>query len=288
MPVATPVDSTWRLIFDDEFVGPSLRADRWGANWLGAAGAITKPVNAAETAAYDPAQVSVSGGLLHLTAIAKSVAVAGKTYANRSGLVHTDDHFRFTYGYAEARINCPGIGGKIANWPAFWCDGQNWPADGELDIFEGLSGNAAWHFHSPSGGPGGNATGDFTGWHVYGAFWEPGRVTWLYDGKQVGTLASGITGAPLFLILNNGVGGYGGPPLIPADMQVDYVHVYSPDSRLAAVSPDAGYGGPGDDKSAPPPVSAADAVLTRALGKLADVAVVGRDSSGKRYLDSTP
>ena len=58
--------------------------------------------------------------------------------------------FSFTYGYMEARIWLPGSG-EIADWPAFWADGQNWPTDGENDVLEGLGGQACAHFHNPAG-----------------------------------------------------------------------------------------------------------------------------------------
>lgn len=288
MAVWTPVTSAFKLIFDDEFV--NLDPARWGSNWLGAPGTVTKPINSAELAAYDPVQAVPLNGNLQLSTILRSVTISGKTYSYRSGCVTSK--FQFTYGYLEARIFCPGSGGKIANWPAFWSDGQNWPTDGELDVFEGLSGGASYHFHSPSGGPGGSVVGDFTGWHIYGALWEPGQVTYYYDGKQVGRIAVGITAAPMFLILNYGVGGYGGPVLVPATMLIDYVHVYSSQPNMVAVTPDPGYGGPGDDKTVVlPPVSdtPADQVLKRAVGKgLTEVTVVGELPDGKRYLDSTP
>ena len=82
-----PVDSSWTLTFDEEFNGTSLDTDVWGTNWLGTDGAITKPINSAELAAYDPAQVSVSDGSLHLTAVASPVTVNGTEYDYRSGIV---------------------------------------------------------------------------------------------------------------------------------------------------------------------------------------------------------
>ena len=97
-----------------------------------------------------------------------------------------------------------------------------------MDIMEGLGGGkACWHFHSPSGGPGGCAPGDFTGWHTYGAEWKPGSVTYYYDGKQVGQITTGITSSPMYVILNNGVSTeHGGPTVTPADMMTDYVRVW--------------------------------------------------------------
>jgi len=266
MPVSSPIDSSWKLTFDDEF--NSLNPNHWGTNWLGAAGAITPPINSAEQAAYDPAQVSVSGGYLHLGTDYKNVTVGGKSYDMVGGMVQSNDHFQQTYGYFEARIYLPGSNGNISNWPAFWLDGQNWPKDGELDIMEGLSGKAGWHFHSPSGGPGSTESGDYTGWHTYGALWEPGEVTYYYDGAEVGKITSGITSSPMYLILNHGVSdSIGGPTSVGSDMLVDWVHVYSDAPNAVAVAPEANYNGIGNvadggtpppDPTPPPPASGGD------------------------------
>lgn len=250
--VYTPVDSSYKLTFDEEFNGSSVDTSKWGLNWFGSAGAVTGPIAGGETAAYDPAQATVSGGYLRLKAISSPVTVNGKSYAYRSGMVTSNGKFQQTYGYFEARIFMPGKNGIISNWPAFWTDGQNWPYDGEMDVVEGLSGQAGWHFHSPSGGPGANESGDYTGWHVFAALWEPGVVTYFYDGNQVGKISSGITTSPMYLILNHGVGGAGGPTEIPAEMLVDYVHVYSKDAGAKAVTPQPNYGGPGATGGASP------------------------------------
>ncbi|MEU4498691.1 glycoside hydrolase family 16 protein [Streptomyces sp. NPDC023998] len=227
-PIGIP--GTWRQVFGDEFNGTSLDGSKWNPNWLGCPTCTTKPVNSAELAAYAPSQVSVSGGSLHLKAEKQATTASdGKTYAYRSGLVESNGKAQFTYGAFEARIYTPAASpGVIANWPAFWTDGQNWPEDGEMDVMEGLGGGkACYHFHSPSGGPGGCAPGDFTGWHTYGAEWKSGVVTYYYDGKQVGQITTGITSSPMYVILNNGVSTeHGGPTVTPADMMTDYVRVW--------------------------------------------------------------
>lgn len=221
------IPGTWRQVFADEFDGISLDTTKWNPNWLGCPTCITPPVNDAELAAYAPSQVSVGGGNLHLEAVEQPTTVDGTTYAYRSGLVESHDKAQFTYGAFEARIYTPASGTQIANWPAFWTNGQNTPTDGEMDIMEGLRGSACYHFHSASGSEGGCAPGDFTGWHVYGAEWQPGSVTYYYDGKEVGRIATGITSSPMYLVLNNGVSTeVGGPLVIPADMMADYVRVW--------------------------------------------------------------
>ena len=227
--------SQWCITMHDEFSqDSSLNTQLWEPNWLGSSNAaVTGPVNSNESECYDPAEVSVSAGVLHLKDVASSCSAGGSTYGYRAGMVQTHGSgttplFQQAYGAFEARIYLPAQpAGQIANWPAFWTDGQSWPTDGEMDIMEGLSGQACWHFHSSSGGPGSCSSADFTGWHTYGADWEPGKVTYYYDGVAVGTITQGITSAPMYLILNNAVGASGGQTLAPADMQVSYVRVWS-------------------------------------------------------------
>ena len=112
-------------LFRDDFNGTALNLAKWRPNWMGTTdGAISKPVNSDEQGCYDPRQVSVSGGSLHLNAVARScTATNGVTYPYASGLVQTLDYFTFTYGRLEARLwTAPGTG-AIENWPAFWADG---------------------------------------------------------------------------------------------------------------------------------------------------------------------
>lgn len=221
------------LLFADEFDGTALDLTKWQPNWLGSTNAtVTKPVNGSELSCYDPSQVTEPGdGFLHLDAAIASPACTasnGTSYNYRSGLVNSRAHFTFTYGTITARIWTSGAG-AISNWPAFWADGTGtWPTTGENDVFEGLNGKPCFHFHSPSGGPGGCAPSNGSGWHTYAATWAPGTVTYRYDGAQVGQITSGITGAPMYLILNLGIsepGHFGGPLEVPATMLVDWVRV---------------------------------------------------------------
>ena len=53
---------------------------------------------------------------------------------------------------------------------------------------EGLSGVICWHFHDPLGGPGGCDTAITPGWHTFASDWQPGSVTYYYDGQDVGSI----------------------------------------------------------------------------------------------------
>lgn len=226
------LSGNWTLKFQDEFNGSSLDTSAWSTGWL--ASGITKPVQNQELACYAPDHVAVSGGALQLMATVESHSCGGVSRPYTSGMINSSGKKEFTYGYFEARLWLDESGGKIANWPAWWTDGHNWPTTGEMDVMEGLSGNAKANWHGPIDGGAGHTFGSggvMTGWHTFAALWEPGKVTAFYDGRQVGSYSSSsnITSAPQFLILGNQIGPenrYGGPVKVPSTIQVDYVRVW--------------------------------------------------------------
>jgi beta-glucanase (GH16 family) len=212
-------------VFDDEFNESSLDATKWSTGWF--ASGITTGANSLEQECMDPAQVSVSGGALNLTAIAKSETCGGVAQNYASGMVTTRGLFDFTYGYMEAKIWLPGTT-SIADWPAFWLIGPNWPTSGEIDIMEGLGGQAEVHYHNTTGSLGPLiGSGNYAGsWHTFGANWQSGTVTYYYDGVNIGSLASTST-SPMYLILNLALStSITSPNTVPATMKVDYVRVW--------------------------------------------------------------
>ena len=213
--------TTWsKLIFDSEFNGSSLDTSLWSTGWFGSG--ITQPVSSGEAECYDPAQVQVNGGSLTLSSVAKAETCGGTSKPFASGIVTTDGKFSFTYGYMEARIWLPGST-SISDWPAFWADGQSWPTTGEIDAIEGLGGQACAHFHNSAGGPGACAAGNYAGgWHTFAADWEPGSLSFYYDGVKIWQDSSGITSAPMYLILNLALNAGDSP----ASMLIDYVRVW--------------------------------------------------------------
>ena len=274
IPMAVPIDDTWKLTFDEEFNGDTLDTTKWVSNWFGSPGQVTKPCNSNETAAYNPANVSVSGGCLRIKATAQNSTVAGKTYPDTSGIINSYQAYWQTFGYFEAKMNLVGQTGAIANWPAFWLDGENWPADGEIDVMEGLNGKAAFHLHNSAGSQGGAAAGDFTGWHTYGVLWVPGKLEFYYDRNLVGTITNGVTTKPMYIIVNHAVGTYGGPRVLPCEMAVEYVRAWSNDPAAIAVPPQPGYTPPWDTTTPPPGGSTPPDIDARLTALEADVAAL--------------
>ncbi|GAA2424197.1 glycoside hydrolase family 16 protein [Streptomyces glaucus] len=215
----------WRTVFADEFEGTALDTAKWTAGWFGSG--VTGPVNSAESACYDARNVSVSDGALHLRLTGEPSSCQGRSQPYTGAHVNTMDTFSFSYGAVEYRAKVPVKDGEVANWPALWDNGRDWPEDGETDTMEGLSGSVCSYWHS-SGTDRGHCPKDgLTGWHTFGHQWEPGRITWFYDGRPVHTQTSGVVGSPHYLIMQNTQGSYGGPTLAPADLQIDYVRVWS-------------------------------------------------------------
>lgn len=224
--------SNWTLVFHDDFTGTSLNPTNWAPYWF-SDGTVLPGRNMRGYAS----NVTVNAQL-NLRMIATNGACIS---SNPHGGVNPG--FQFAYGYAEAQITLPTNSGVIAHWPAWWLDGQHWPTNGEIDIMEGLSGNAAWHYHYDSGGgldshPIGGNVNTSPGTHIYGVNWYPGHLDFYYDGTLVasatnGSLSGGatISSSPMYLILIYA----GGSGTVPATMVVHYVRVFESAPPLSAL-----------------------------------------------------
>lgn len=228
------VPGSWRLRFDDEFSGRRLDLHRWQPNWLGASpDTVTPPVTRFDLNCVAPAASTESDGRLTLTATVRGCSAgAGRAYRYVSALINTRSTFHFRYGFLEARIYVPaGADGRPVDFPAFWANGLgHWPSSGELDVMETLRGcgpGPAYHFHSSGLSAGGCApAADAVGWHTYGALWEPGVVSFYYDGQPVGSVSGAVTSDPMYLVLDNSVDPVYGGQSAAARMLVDYVRVW--------------------------------------------------------------
>ncbi|MBO7600679.1 MAG: glycoside hydrolase family 16 protein, partial [Lachnospiraceae bacterium] len=235
----------------------------WGNNELQSYTADPKNISVNEDLNAD----GENDGLLRITA---SYEKNGYTYAGESKKNYTsarirtttatEELFNTTYGYIEGRISLPETPGA---WPAFWMLPQStsiyggWPVSGEIDILEttGTQKDQACstlHWGVPSHvykGSGYTALdSEIRYFHTYAVDWEPGKMTFLYDGKEIYTSsnwASSISGAsdslgfdapfdaPFYMILNLAVdsGQFGGSAnkaafLDDINMYVDYIRAF--------------------------------------------------------------
>ena len=223
------IPGSWHLVLDSEFAGTRLPPD-WRTDWFGR----TAPIAGSETDCYSPNNVAFPGdGTLNLLVTAQPSICAGTVEPYTAALVSTNPFdgrsgpgFQYTYGALEARIYLSGDNGKIADWPAFWANGQNWPNTGEDDVLEGLAGSACWSFHDAQGLRNGCIRNFGPGWHTFSSDWEPGSLTYYYDGVEVARLTTGITSFPMYIVLNNDVH-YNTAAVTEADaMKVQYVRVW--------------------------------------------------------------
>ncbi|MFM9006837.1 MAG: family 16 glycosylhydrolase [Flavobacteriales bacterium] len=232
--------TTWQLIWSDEFSGESLNTNNW-AYAYGNGGWGNNEwqyyTNAAEN-------IEVSNGALKITARHEGTGPTEYTSAR----IITKDRFEFQYGKVEARMKLP-LGQGL--WPAFWTLGANiddvsWPRCGEIDIMEHVnneySTHGAVHWYNNGHSFTGQSTSvDPTEYHVYGVIWEANQIRWFVDGIQfyqfniqASNQSDDAFMNPMYLLLNLAVGGnWPGYPdattPFPSSMLVDYVRVYQPE-----------------------------------------------------------
>jgi len=173
-------------------------------------------------------------------------------YQFTSGALTTRQSFSQTYGYFEMRAKIPA--GK-ALWPAFWLlptDKNKWPP--ELDILEVVgqqadkmvmtahwkAGGTGAYQHSGCRVPFATAT---SGFHTFGALWQPDRLTWYIDRKpvQVLTTPPGYD-IPMYMLVNLAIGGNmvgvadASTPL-PASFDIDTISAYQIDGLTPPEAP---------------------------------------------------
>jgi hypothetical protein len=237
MPLPVGVPGNWTLKFADEFNGSTLDESVWTPG-IGGTG-ITEEIN---DTCLDSTLASEPGdGYLHLKMVPQqntcnSTKHAGSETTQSTGALVSSDPsdrvaghvgYQYTYGYVEWRAYLQAAAsGQIANWPSLWSVGCcHWPTNGENDTLDSWAdGLACWGFHSDAGAPTACASSDYTGWHTFGSNWQPGVVTYHYDGVQVGQITTGITSTPQYLIMN--IGAHSPGTAASGEMLVDYVRVW--------------------------------------------------------------
>ncbi len=236
----------WNIVWSDEFNGTSVDPKVWTYDLGNGSGGWGN--NELEYYTSRPQNVSVSGGLLHITARHEDY----NGYHYTSARLKTQGLFSRTYGRFEFRAKLPeGVG----FWPALWLLGTNissvgWPACGEVDVVESKGSNPSVVAGSLHWGgdttksytlPGGTVT-DF---HNYVFEWTPTAMNWFVDGllyQNQTNKPSLPFNHPFFLILNLAIGGnYLGNPstntinagsTFPNEMQLDYLRIYEETAPL--------------------------------------------------------
>ena len=228
-PQPSGISGNWTMVMDSEFNRASLNTNIWTPGWFGSA--VTDPVNTAEDDCYNSNNVVATGSMLDLNVTDQSSTCNGKSYPYTGSLISTQPNgsntgFLYTYGVVEARVYIPAASNDtIANWPGVWADTTPSETYGEDDIVEGLAGQACYHYHTNTEAPGGCVTTITPGWHTFASDWQPGTITYYYDGTKVGSEAS-TTSQPMYIILDNTISASNLSLAGPSTMQVQYVRVW--------------------------------------------------------------
>jgi hypothetical protein len=200
----------------------------WCPNYFAYEGCGVAEVAGSSTAAFYPSQVSYAGS-------SAPILLKMNRTATATGAFNTQDTQIWSApATLSEQINLPcNRFGQIENWPAFWLvTTGSWPAGGEIDVVEGLYGQAAWHYHylSASGVPSavGEAVPGFSGCgtHTYAVNWTTSAITFYYDGKDVGSVTPAEIGVPIAsgpMFVDNDYAAslaYGGPTVGNVSMEV--------------------------------------------------------------------
>jgi beta-glucanase (GH16 family) len=141
----------------------------------------------------------------------------------------------YTYGVFQSKVYLPDDGtGKIANWPAFWMTsaglpGESWPADGEFDIMEGMSGEQCVHFHyGADNTQPGWCQGPMTGWHTFTGVWGPGFIAVYIDGVLRAQWSStNVTSKPMRILFDNTTGSWSSTTGKPSAFKIASLKVWA-------------------------------------------------------------
>ncbi len=254
LTVAGVLAQEWTLVWADEFEGDALDTEKW-SYMIGDGTDYGIPGwGNNELQYYREENVTVSDGMLHITA--KQESYGGKGYT--SGRIRTIDKGDWKYCRVKFEAKMPKGQGF---WAAVWMlptdlDYGGWAASGELDIMEYIGGaendnkvHGTLHF----GGtwPDNKSKGTFfesTGWPFYKEFnefvmeWVEGEIRWYVNGELYQTLGAGdwhSSAAPFpapfdqrfHLLINLAVGGnWPGSPdgttEFPQELSLYYIRVY--------------------------------------------------------------
>ena len=277
-------ESSWKLMWSDEFDGDSLNTNVWTRETGGSDGGGWGN-NELQYYTDRTENSYVSDGTLKIVAKRENYSNCRFTSAR----LKTAGKKSFKYGRMEARIKVNG-GNQDGVWPAFWMmgdDGTSWPWCGELDIMEHANSRnyVEGTIHWNAGGSSYNTpynhkywgsysvpayyyysdnNNGINGWHTYGVIWDENTIKWYVDNNIYLTAYLNDDNAYAFrknhyfllnLALGSNATGYTGN-IAPNDsfrsatMEVDYVRAYSGSGEL---NPDGGSSKPDTDgyKSVP-------------------------------------
>lgn len=193
----TGVSQTMSLGFCDDFDGTTVDSAKWSFRSSAEAVQSDNPFGTAnpgnkQLEFNQPANCTLSDGVLSMTAKPGNVTVKGKTYNWTSCMLDTAPSYKFRYGYIEERAQFPD---KKGFWPALW----TWAAPGvttcgasncETDAYEYYSDNKTKLYLTQHNGAKHSCDYDLpfdpsTAMHTYGVDIQASGTKWYIDGNKV-------------------------------------------------------------------------------------------------------
>jgi beta-glucanase (GH16 family) len=189
----------------------------------------------------------VQDGALSITGAYAPSGVNTDGFPYTSGMITTQNTFSQHGGYWEMRAQVAGGQGL---WPAFWLLPTTLRDYPEMDIMEDPNlgaGNQYWvHATGQTGGGGGFfSPGPMLagGYHRYGVEWNDHTTTFYFDGQALSEYSTppDFLGLNMYFLANLAIGGINswpgtpGPSSIPVEYNIDYIRVYSNNTKMPKV-----------------------------------------------------
>jgi beta-glucanase (GH16 family) len=223
-----PIDIPgWTLAFHDEFEGTALDPSK---RWVTYSG---PQANAPDTSKFDPDNISVAGGQLHLKV--EKRLVDGRPYAC-GGLEQPQDLSQTSGRWVVRAKFPPGYG--YVGYIGLFGDGVG-ANYAEIDFAE-VGGNHpssnsfTQHYGDESVADTWSAADSTAGFHEYTVIWENDQFVWLVDGVQQTVMPQRIVTEPMLLAMGDWASSQATPwfgwpnattPTV-SSMDIDYVRVY--------------------------------------------------------------
>jgi beta-glucanase (GH16 family) len=241
--VPVPIDSSYQLVFDDEFSGTSINP----ANWYIISG------NAGDGTISEAANVSVSGGQLHLA----DTDLTGYSQPYQGGMVSSTAVIT-PNAYVEAlmRPSPNPLANDAGLWQTFFLYGTSQPTT-EMDVTEWLASQSPPSYATYHDWLHGNwnqqtaCAASANQYHVFSVWWTTTVTNFYVDGVLCQSVTPDVTSSAGQVInIQSSVStlnGFGcctdANTIFPTEEDVEYVHAYIQNGT--PVMPEAGYGGPG-------------------------------------------
>jgi len=231
---ADPPLSHTTLVFEDEFDGDTLDAEKWDSTWW------VGPIFHSDLAWFSDDALSVSGGTLKITASERpSVNQWDPEDVRQLSTGQVSSVELFERGTFEIRMRHQA-GANLVQ--ALWLLPYPYAWPPEIDIMETrLSVDPKTVYLHVHAGTEENPTSEPTyielpesldgEWHVYRLVWEGAVIAWYIDKELVRSQVTEVSGVPMRLLLDQTwiLPWSGGRPILeelPVVMEIDYVRIW--------------------------------------------------------------